>query len=47
MAKEKLLPDNVIYLVNDETLKGSNGKTLVKVINEIADECETVTDVNQ
>lgn len=47
MTNDKFVPENLINLDIDQTLIGSNGKTLVNVIEEIAEECKTVSDPNE
>lgn len=43
----KLVTKNLLEFVSDDTLVGSNGKTLDKVINEVGNECENVTDADR
>lgn len=47
MKNEKFVPENLIELVSDETLIGSNGKTLYEATEDIADECKTVSDADK
>ncbi|KAG4076424.1 hypothetical protein HA402_005867 [Bradysia odoriphaga] len=47
MTQEKFVPENVMNYLDDVTLVGSNGKTLDKVVKEIADECKAISDTDK
>lgn len=47
MKEEKFVPEDLIEFVSDETLIGSNGKTLYESTKDIANECKTVSDADK
>ncbi|XP_037036882.1 general odorant-binding protein 28a-like [Bradysia coprophila] len=47
MTQEKFEPENILSYLDDVTLVGSNGKTLDKVVKEIADECKAIFDTDK
>lgn len=47
MTQEKFVPENVMDYLDDVSLVGSNGKTLDKVLKEIADDCKGISDVDK